>query len=366
MRITQLVFSLWVSAVYAATSLDVSIQTGTFRGTLNASTEIESWLGLRFATPPVGDLRFKAPVPLSISKPPPGVQAASTFGNACLQAANPALNAPLAEDCLFMNVYRPAGTKSNAKLPILFWVYGGSFHVGAGSQFDPTSIVRRSVAIGKPIIFITFNYRVNTFGFLASSLVPNADLNAGLLDQVVALEFLQDNIAAFGGDPEKVTIWGQSAGGGSIQSHFLFPPKRSLFRAGIADSSTGPFKSDPLAAQFDASGKPFAELLSMTGCTFGAHALSCLRAVPGETLNDITNTLVGTVLNGQFWEPAVGGPGSFMPVRPSQQIATGNFLHLPYLAGTNLNEGTIWAKTLLAMPETNSLTVEDANFRRDA
>ncbi|TDL25772.1 alpha/beta-hydrolase [Rickenella mellea] len=345
-----------------SSSLIVSLNIGKFQG-VSTSSGTEKWLGIPFAQPPVGTLRFKPPV--SITSVSATTRDASKFGNACPQPASSGLGAPVAEDCLFLNALN---TSIKAKLPVLVWFYGGAYNTGASSSpsFDPTRIIQRSVINGKPIIFVSFNYRVNTFGFLASSHVAPGDLNVGLQDQVAALRFIQQNIAAFGGDPAKVTIWGQSAGAGGVESHLLFPTPDRLFRSAIADSSTGPFKSAPNANQYDAPGKPFANLVQRTGCTLGPTSVSCLQKVPFQTLLNVTNTMIGEILNGQLWQPAIGPPGSFIPVRPSAQIATGKFLHVPYLAGTNLNEGTSFSGSVrkLSHPGVSEDVVFDQFIRK--
>ncbi|EIW63971.1 alpha/beta-hydrolase [Trametes versicolor FP-101664 SS1] len=278
------VCTLFLAAFAAPVSLDIRTTSGTFRG-LSTGNGTEKWLGVPFAQPPVGSLRFKAPV--AITNASRTVKDAFTFGNACPQEPSSSLGAPLSEDCLFLNVFRPAGTTPSEKLPILVWFYGGAFMNGAASdpQFDPTCkrvLIQRSVATSKPIIFVSVNYRVNTFGFLASSHVPAEDLNAGLLDQRAALTFLQENAAAFGGDPSKVTIWGQSAGAGAAEAQVLFPTPRPLFRAAIFDSSTGPFKNAPPASRYDDPGFPFARLLAATGCPAGPASFACLQKLPFE------------------------------------------------------------------------------------
>ncbi|KAF8969134.1 alpha/beta-hydrolase [Flammula alnicola] len=330
----------------AITPVDVKLKTGIFRG-ISTPNGTETFFGIPFALPPVGSLRFKAPVP--ITQASDGVKDASMFGNACPQPPSSGLGAPIGEDCLFLNVWRPQNISKDAKLPVLFWIHGGAFTSNSGStpSTDPTAIINRSVELGKPIIVVSTNYRLNTFGFLASSSVPAEDLNMGLLDQRQALVFVQENIAAFGGDPAKVTIWGQSAGAGSVEAHFLFAAERTLFRAGIADSSTGPFKNSPDASIYDKPGKPFARLLEATGCSAGHSAISCLQKVPFDTLLTISNDMIDSTLNSQLWQPSVGPPGSFVPERASKRIESGKFLRLPYLAGTNVNEGTSFSSSLL-------------------
>ncbi|PIL31444.1 hypothetical protein GSI_06145 [Ganoderma sinense ZZ0214-1] len=342
-----------------STSLVVDTTSGTFRGVAN-TTGIDHWLGIPYAEAPVGSLRFKAPLPFT--KRSAAVQNASTFGNACPQAPSN-LGAPQSEDCLFLNVFRPSNVSAASKIPVLVWIHGGAYMSGAASdpEFDPTFLIQRSVAIDKPIMFVSINYRLNTFGFLASQHVPASDLNAGLQDQRAALEFIQENIAAFGGDPTKVTIWGQSAGAGSAEAQVLFPSSKDLFRAAIFDSSTGPFKTAPPASTYDKPGLPYDRLVNLTGCPSGAASLACLRNLPFDVLQNVSVTMTDQVLNSQLWQPTVGPAGSFVPERPSERIASGNFLHVPIIAGTNLNEGTTFSESVrnLSVPASEEDSVFD-------
>ncbi|KAE9402451.1 alpha/beta-hydrolase [Gymnopus androsaceus JB14] len=353
MKTLPLILHSVLFGLVQSASLEVKLTSGTFLG-VSTPNGTDQWLGIRYGTPPVGDLRFKAPV--AITQPnTTTVQDASTFGNACPQRPATDLGAPLSEDCLFLNVFRSQNTTADAKVPVLVWIHGGAYTDGAASEaeFDPTRILTQSVAVGKPIIFVSINYRLNTFGFLSSSLVAPEDLNAGLLDQRLAFEFVQDNVAAFGGDPTKVTIWGQSAGAGSVESHILYSSNRTLFRAGMGDSSTGPLrvfvvrcKSSPPASTYDRPGLPFSNLLKASGCTFGPEAIPCLQSIPFETLLNISNTLIDGALNGQLWQPSIGPPGSFADVEASIKIQSKEFLHVPYLGGTNVNEGTIFSPSI--------------------
>ncbi|KIJ67043.1 hypothetical protein HYDPIDRAFT_109031 [Hydnomerulius pinastri MD-312] len=351
-----------IGAHAAATSslLDVTLTSGTFRG-VTTTNGTDRWLGILYAQPPVGSLRFKAPLP--ITQPLQGIQDASEFGDVCPQPPATSLGANMSENCLSLNVWRPTATAVDAQLPVMVWFYVCPVLISSASDpaYDPTRIINLSVSMGKPITFVSMNYRLNSFGFLASADVPPEDLNAGFLDQKAALVFIQENIAQFGGDPSKVTIWGQSAGAGGVEAQILYATEPNLFRAAIADSSTGPFKNAPYAYQYDKPGMPYARLLAATGCTAGSESVQCLQQVPYETLLNISNAMVDSTLNSQLWEPAIGPAGSFAPERPSQRILSGSYLHVPYLGGTNLNEGTIFSQAVynLSLPSSEQTAAFD-------
>ncbi|KAI0317612.1 alpha/beta-hydrolase [Amylostereum chailletii] len=329
--------------VAPASTLDVVTTAGTYRG-VSVSNGTERWLGIPFAQTPVGGLRFKAPVPLA--EPAIGVQVADTFGDACPQPARSTLGAPISEDCLHLNIWRPRGTPADAKLPVLFYIHGGFFMIGASSDhtFDPTRIIQRSVDNGRPIMFASANYRLNSFGFLASANVPEADLNVGFQDNRAALESIQDNIEAFGGDPGKVTLWGQSAGGGAVETQLVYPSQRDLFRAVITDSSTGPFKTSPSPAVFDQEGMTYSSLLKAVDCPSGEASFQCLQGADFKTFMNASNALIKATMNDHIWEPVLAA-GNFISERSSVRIANGNFSRVPIIAGSNLNDGSRFSTT---------------------
>ena len=195
---------------------------------------VETFNGIPFAKPPVGKLRLKPPQPLTSDL---GRINAAGIPRACPQfffsvddnniptdALGTVLNLPIfqritnaGEDCLTINVQRPAGTTPDAKLPVLFWIFGGGFELGSTLMYDASSLVLESIQQKKPIIFVAVNYRVGGFGFLpGKEVLADGSANLGLLDQRLGLQWVADNIAAFGGDPDKVTIWGESAGAISV------------------------------------------------------------------------------------------------------------------------------------------------------
>jgi hypothetical protein len=223
---------------------------------------VETFNGIPYAQPPVGQLRLKAPQPITSAvgnvdgtagaKGCPQFFFSTANNNIPTNILGTLLNTPLfqtvtnsGEDCLTVNVQRPAGTKADAKLPVLFWIFGGGFELGATSMYDGTSLVAESVAQGKPVIFVAVNYRVGGFGFMpGKEVLADGSGNLGLLDQRLGLQWVADNIAAFGGDPNKVTIWGESAGSISVMDQMLLYDGdntykgKPLFRGGIMNSGS--------------------------------------------------------------------------------------------------------------------------------
>jgi carboxylesterase type B len=225
------------------------------------SGDVETFNSIPFAKPPVGSLRLKPPQPLTsglgkidgtvLPKACPQMFFSLDGRNFPTNVLGTLLNTPLfqaitnaGEDCLTINVQRPAGTTSSSKLPVLFWIFGGGFELGGTAMYDGTSLVKESVAQGKPIIFVAVNYRVGGFGFLpGKEILKDGSANLGLLDQRLGLQWVADNIGAFGGDPTKVTIWGESAGAISVLDQMALYDGdntykgKPLFRAGIVSNS---------------------------------------------------------------------------------------------------------------------------------
>ncbi|KAH9999289.1 Alpha/Beta hydrolase protein [Russula vinacea] len=174
--------------------------------------------GIPFAEPPVANHRLSPPRH-KYSLSPLRSFDASSYGLPCLQ---PYSKADMSEDCLTLNVFRPSGIDINSSLPIMVWIYGGGFYSGASSLYDGAPLVEQSVARGTPMLFVSLNYRLGPLGFpQGPEAVEQGALNLGLRDQWAALEWVQNNIASFGGDPRKVTVFGESAGAMSTYYHYL-------------------------------------------------------------------------------------------------------------------------------------------------
>lgn len=213
---------------------------GTYQGRYLPEWDQDVFLGIPYAQPPVGDLRFRWPQSINTSFAE--VREASAYGASCMQYHT---NFTLSEDCLTLNVIRPStGDKSSPEtlpLPVLVWIYGGGLYTGstADPQYNLSGIVRVSQDMGQPVLAVSMNYRLGMWGFLQTpGLVAEGSSNAGLLDQRLALQWVQENIAAFGGDPDRVVIWGESAGAQSIAYHLFSYDGRNdgLFRGAIMES----------------------------------------------------------------------------------------------------------------------------------
>ncbi|KAJ3875865.1 extracellular triacylglycerol lipase precursor [Lentinula edodes] len=294
--------------------------------------------GIPFAEPPLGSLRLLPPVlktSLNVT-----TFDASNFGFSCLQSSVPI--AELSEDCLTINVFRPSGVESNASLPVMFWTYGGGFQAGSSAEFNASAIVAQSVVRGTPIIYVNFNYRLGPLGFPQGQEAANRKvLNLALHDQIVALTWVQENIGAFGGDKNKVTVFGESAGAIMTSVQLLNPSFSKFARAAILESGSAAssltFDAQHRQVDWDnfVAGVPGCAELSNTNNTF-----SCLQSVN-------TTAILSGLLIAQSeapeqipWDPTIDGEGGFIPELPSLLFAKGTFAKIPFISGTNLDEGT--------------------------
>jgi len=311
-----------------------------------ASDGLCAFRGIPYARPPVGALRFRAPASV---EPWRGVRAADAFGptppqNASMVGALLGLPATeSSEDCLTLNVWTPAC--DGARRPVLVWIHGGGFLFGAGSQplYDGARLARRGDAV-----VITINYRLGALGWLAlPGLGDDGALggNFGLLDQIAALEWVRDNVAAFGGDPRNVTVFGESAGGMSVGTLLGTPAARGLFQRAILQSGAAHNVSSPEIAS--RVGRRFLETLGA-----GARDLGALREAPLAALLDAqaktAAALFGRMAEGLPFQPVVDG--TVLPKRPLDAIASGACAGVPILVGTNLDEWKLFglADTSLA------------------
>ncbi|RDW83431.1 carboxylic ester hydrolase-12 [Coleophoma crateriformis] len=309
-------------------SPSATVLNGTYNGLYSPEWQQDHFLGIPYARPPVGPLRFAWPRELNTSFE---TRDAKSYGFSCYQYATAAwLN--MSEDCLTLNVIRPSGTTSHDKLPVLVWIYGGGLTVGstADPQYNVSGITHVAQELGKPVITVSLNYRLGVWGFLPTpQILAEGSSNAGLLDQRLALRWIQENIASFGGDPARVTIWGESAGAQSIGLHLYSYAGRNdgLFQAAILESG-GPTGAalEPLAFYT----APVENLTRTMGCYTSSDQLACLRQLAPATLygNRVT----------QIWNPIVDG--DFLTAYPSSLTPVGSFIPVPLLVGANSDEGT--------------------------
>ncbi len=291
----------------------VAAPSGNYRG-IELRT-IREFLGIRYAQPPVGALRWEPPQTAGL---PGGLHNATRFGKHCAQNAGAFGQASTSEDCLFLNVFTPPDATNASHLPVMVWIHGGAFTTGESDNYNPDRLVPHGVVV------VTLNYRLGLLGFFAQPALDGEGhpaVNYGLMDQQAALQWVKRNIAAFGGDPRLTTIFGESAGGLSVYSQLSSPGARDLFSAAIDESGSYQLTLPSLAAS-ETAGEATAVAL---GCP--SQTAACLRAVP-------VSTILAT--EGPMTVPTVDG--TVLPRSPSTAFATGQFHRVPIAAGTNHDE----------------------------
>jgi para-nitrobenzyl esterase len=301
----------------AAAAIDdpVQLDTGRISGTTTSSPEVRVFKGIPYAAPPVGDLRWRAPKPAARWE---GTRKADEFGPVCMQGGNQKMS----EDCLTLNVWT-AAKSAGEKRPVMFWIYGGGYYTGSGSQamYDGEALAQKGAVVA------TFNYRLGNFGFFAyPELTKESDrrgaANFGVMDAIAALQWVQKNIARFGGDPKRVTIFGESAGAGMVANLMAMPVAKGLFIRAIGESSAWSTATiAPLAtlAEAEQDGVKLADAV-------GAKSLADLRAQPAEAILKAGRGL-GPVVDG--W---------LIREDPGKVFAAGKQIDIPVLTGSNRDE----------------------------
>jgi para-nitrobenzyl esterase len=330
--VAVMVLGLVTVAIGAAGAADEPVKTtaGAVRGTTIAGTATRVFKGIPYAAPPVGELRWQAPRPAVAWE---GVREATKYGAACLQGkifGDINFN-ELSEDCLTLNVWTPAKSAKD-RLPVMVWIHGGGFQAGAGGEprHDGEALARKGV------VLVSINYRLGVFGFLSHPELTresgrSASGNYGMLDQVAALRWVQENIAAFGGNPGNVTIFGESAGSFAVSGLMASPLAKGLFHKAIGQSGAffttgaGTLALAPLMLS-EQQGVKFAGAL-------GADSLATLRAKPGA---DVLQAAMNAMKGQPWFSPNVDG--YFLPAHAASTYEKGQQHHVPLLAGWNADE----------------------------
>ena len=307
--------------------LTVMTTSGPVTGVLNG--QIASWKGIPFATPPVGSLRWTAPSP-----PPPWTSSfdASKFGPACQQHNASGYVFPVglnfSEDCLTLNVWAPVGAAdSGVLLDVMVWIYGGAFVNGGSAQL----MYDGSYFASQNVIFVSLNYRLGYFGFLAlNELSGPANGAFGFLDQQLALQWVQENIGAFGGDKFKVTLFGESAGACSTTLHITTPSSWKYFQRAIVQSAPSYAEVRPVAESIQLGNR----LTRRLGCDDSPNVLSCMRSIPGNDSRLNQNTSSFPIAAVSF--------GGVVPLHPYIAIQNRVIFPGPLMGGNVLNEGSLF------------------------
>ncbi|CAG2117816.1 unnamed protein product, partial [Medioppia subpectinata] len=306
-------------------------------------TEIDQFLGIPYAEPPVGALRFAKPQP--IVKPFEDVIDGTKPKNSCFQnTLIPIANLTESEDCLVLSIWGPSrgnGSSSTSALkPVMFWIYGGSFKTG--SIFFP--IVDGTVLSTRDIVFVSVNYRVGPFGWLYGGSESPAPGNQGLYDQLLALQWVRQNIHRFGGDPNRITIFGESAGSWSVSAHVLSPLSRGLFQRAILESGAVFGNKEVPDLTPDVALSQAKQMAKAFNCSDDSQWLDCLRHVDAKQLTKYmalkTNPIVGS---------------QFLPLNAQNSFQTHNYsTGIDILAGVVRDEGSLLAR--MAYPKCKSLS----------
>ncbi|KAL1945641.1 hypothetical protein VTO73DRAFT_1643 [Trametes versicolor] len=360
MLLVLLAYSTAVIAIARAAAPTVALDNAIVIGETNGT--VTSYFGIPYAEPPINDLRLRLPKPITAYN---GTINATVPATQCIQLPAiprsdlpaeiaqdllayialtpfPTVTAPEGEDCLSVTVQVPAGTKPGANLPVLAYIYAGGFTSGSTAQSSAAVLIQRSIELGQPIVFVSMNYRLGPFGFLGGKEVKEAGVgNLGLHDQRLALQWIQQHVAAFGGDPKKVTINGASAGAVSVGLHMVTNggDNEGLFRAGIMHAGS-PLPTGDIEIQQ----RFYDTVVEQANCTSPADTLECLRQISANTLLQAAKAVPNTFdYSGlaQAWAPRADGV--FLEAPPQHLVLAGSVANIPFITGDALDEGTVFS-----------------------
>ncbi|KAJ0125272.1 sterol esterase precursor [Diaporthe amygdali] len=331
-----------------------------------ASGDVEKFAGIPFADPPTGSLRLKPPKKLSTNlgdaydaiNPaaacPQMLVSSGENQSLFLQVLGDLVSLPIiqaatnqSEDCLTVSVIRPAGVTAGANLPVLYWIFGGAFELGWAAMYDGTDLLDQAISQDQPFIFVAVNYRVAGFGFMpGKEILADGSSNLGLLDQRLALEWVADNIEAFGGDPTKVTLWGESAGAISVFDQMALYGGdntyngKPLFRGAIMDSGSI-VPADPVDCP---KGQLVYDTVVQTGgCSGASDTLECLRALPYDKFLNAANSVPSFLGYQSVALSYLPRPdGTVLPDSPDVLATQGRYAAVPMINGDQEDEGTIF------------------------
>ncbi|MCX5748843.1 MAG: carboxylesterase family protein [Candidatus Saganbacteria bacterium] len=307
------------------------------------SDGLHIFLGIPYAVPPVGDLRWKEPQPV---EPWEDVRECISFGPSCPQPQSKNVG-KTSENCLYLNVWTPATSESD-KLPVMVFIHGGGWSMGSGSmpKYNGTNLAKKGV------VFVNFNYRLGPFGFfvhpkLAEESPNGVSGNYGLLDQIAALKWVKNNIAAFGGDPGNVTIFGESAGSKAVSLHMISPLSAGLFRRGICESG-GPYGEEYIFPQADGKMhkaiREAEKLMVKLKCNKASDPIAAMRARSADEIIRAYPFALTPFSPGLKFAPVVDG--YVIPDDPQTMYSQDKNCDLPLMIGSNADEGTAFYRPM--------------------
>ncbi|KZV67945.1 carotenoid ester lipase precursor [Peniophora sp. CONT] len=342
----------------------VALDNGTFVGISEGSVSI--FRGIPYARPPIGDLRLRLPV---ASDPYISTYNATAFGASCIQQVNSDKNMtglnPAAvqvldgvldgsnfinnddEDCLTINVYTPANATKDSRLPVVYWIYGGGFENGETAMYNGSVIVERALQLDHPVVYVSVNYRLSALGFLGGIEAQQAGVgNLGLQDQRLGLRWVQKYISAFGGDPTKVIIWGESAGAFSVALQMVTNngDNEGLFRGAFMQSGSPSWFGPNTMQGGQAS---FNQLANVTGCGSllgNVTVFNCLRNVSTADFRSAiqaSSSIFDYASLNLAWMPRIDG--LFLTDSPHQLVLDGSVANVPFITGDCDDEGTLFS-----------------------